>query len=59
MLLQSDREQLMQQLRQLQAEVEAQQQELQQYADSDPELLAHLSQAAQVTVAGGRAERMG
>ncbi|KAF6253902.1 putative MND1 domain-containing protein [Scenedesmus sp. NREL 46B-D3] len=43
----SDREQLMIQLRQLQAEVEAQQQELQQYADSDPELLAHLSQAAQ------------
>lgn len=54
---QDERGELMQQMQELQAQVEAQSTELQQYADNDPEALAKLTEATEVRegvgVAGG------
>ncbi len=46
--LQAERETLLAQMRELQAQVDAQAEELQQYAASDPEALARLAEATQV-----------
>lgn len=46
--VQEEREGLMQQMQELQAQVEAQQTELQQYAENDPETLAKVTEATEV-----------
>lgn len=47
--LQCEREQLMKQMSELQSQVEQQAQELQQFADSDPETLQRMMEATQVS----------